>query len=743
MKKFILSSLFIFCVLSQYGQTPVTLTFQAMDSLTQNALALDSVNVKNLTENCDTTLYDAVSVLNIVALWLVEVDEPASRGSGSFVVMQNVPNPFQGSTMVRIYLKNAGELNLAIYDNMGKTLSEYRNSFEKGWHLFGISTKGSQLLFLKVSDNSQSKTIKILSTGAGNEGDRISYEGPTGQGSTLKSSEDETGFIYYLGNQLQYTAYVNGYQEFILYDNPVTSETYTFEMAPVGFTCGSSITINHVAGAVAPVNKTVTYGTVTNIPGEPSKCWITSNLGADHQATAKDDATEASAGWYWQFNLKQGYKHDGTTRTPNTTWIYPINENSNWTPANDPCTLELGAGWRIPSETEWTNVDASGNWTDWNGPWNSALKMHAAGFLLYSDGSLYNPGTVGRYWSSAQYDAFSGRYLLFGNVSSRMSYHDKAMGFALRCLKDAISSTTPTVTTVVITNISQTTATSGGNVTADGGAPVTARGVCWSTMPNPTTADSLTSDGTGTGVFVSNLTGLTPNTPYYVRAYATNSVGTAYGDEVTFTTMPAAFTCGTSITINHVTGVVAPVNKTVTYGTVTNIPGETSKCWITSNLGADHQATAKNDATEASAGWYWQFNRKQGYKHTGTVRTPNNTPWITNITETSDWQPANDPCAFELGGGWRLPTYAEWYNVDIVGNWTSWNGPWNSALKMHAAGYLSPSDGSLYNRGSYGFQWSSTQHSATGGWNLYFYSANSDMNYSGKANGFPVRCLKE
>ena len=59
-------------------------------------------------------------------------------------------------------------------------------------------------------------------------------------------------------------------------------------------------------------------------------------------------------------------------------------------------------------------------------------------------------------------------------------------------------------------------------------------------------------------------------------------------------------------------GTVAPVDKTVTYGTVTNIPGETSKCWITSNLGADHQATAVNDATEASAGWYWQFNRHTG-----------------------------------------------------------------------------------------------------------------------------------
>ena len=134
--------------------------------------------------------------------------------------------------------------------------------------------------------------------------------------------------------------------------------------------CGDPLTINHVTtGGVAPVNKTVTYGTVTNIPGETSKCWITSNLGADHQATAVNDATEASAGWYWQFNRMQGYKHDGTTRTPNTTWINSINENFDWLAANDPCAIELGTGWRIPTNFEWINVDASGNWTYWNGPW--------------------------------------------------------------------------------------------------------------------------------------------------------------------------------------------------------------------------------------------------------------------------------------------------------------------------------------------------------------------------------------
>jgi len=201
-------------------------------------------------------------------------------------------------------------------------------------------------------------------------------------------------------------------------------------------TCGSSFTINHVAGAVAPVTKSVTYGTITNIPGEPLKCWITSNLGADHQAISVGDATEASAGWYWQFNRKQGYKHDGTTRTPNTTWITSISETSDWITANDPCTIELGAGWRIPTNTEWTNVDASGGWVDWNGPWNSGLKLHAAGYLSYSDGSLNLRGPNGLYWSSSQIDATNGWYLSFSSGFSNMYPGNKATGISARCVRD-------------------------------------------------------------------------------------------------------------------------------------------------------------------------------------------------------------------------------------------------------------------------------------------------------------------
>ena len=97
----------------------------------------------------------------------------------------------------------------------------------------------------------------------------------------------------------------------------------------------------------------------------------------------------------------------------------------------------------------------------------------------------------------------------------------------------------PTVTTTAISNIDRTTATGGGNVTADGGATVTARGICWSTTQNPTIAGSHTTDGTGTGSFTSAMTDLTANTTYYVRAYATNSAGTAYGEQVSFTTLAA------------------------------------------------------------------------------------------------------------------------------------------------------------------------------------------------------------
>ena len=205
--------------------------------------------------------------------------------------------------------------------------------------------------------------------------------------------------------------------------------------------CGSTFTVTHMAGVVAPVSKTVVYGTVANIPGAGSKCWITLNLGADHQATTLNDNTEPSAGWYWQFNRKQGFKHDGTTRTPNTAWITSNVENSEWLPENDPCRIELGSAWRIPSRSEWIAVDNSGGWNDPGGPWNSGLKLHAAGYIYYDNGNLYQRGSAGYYASNTQYTGTSpfGIYILVfesGCDVSQFQNSAKVYGLPLRCLRD-------------------------------------------------------------------------------------------------------------------------------------------------------------------------------------------------------------------------------------------------------------------------------------------------------------------
>ena len=139
----------------------------------------------------------------------------------------------------------------------------------------------------------------------------------------------------------------------------------------------------------------------------------------------------------------------------------------------------------------------------------------------------------------------------------------------------------PMVQTLPVGNITTNTATCGGNVSASGGANVTARGVCWKTSPNPTIADNHTTDGNGTGLFTSYIPGLLANTTYYVRAYATNSVGTAYGAQVVFTTDTLAsigtFLCG----IDSLTDYDGNTYPTVEIG---------NQCWMKENLRTTHFA---------------------------------------------------------------------------------------------------------------------------------------------------------
>jgi len=109
-------------------------------------------------------------------------------------------------------------------------------------------------------------------------------------------------------------------------------------------------------------------------------------------------------------------------------------------------------------------------------------------------------------------------------------------------------SSIPTLTTATVSEITETSAISGGEITSNGGEDVTARGVCWSVNPNPIIIpDSITIEGVGSETFISTITNLNPGITYYLRAYATNSVGTAYGNEISFKTISSTPTLTTSV----------------------------------------------------------------------------------------------------------------------------------------------------------------------------------------------------
>jgi uncharacterized protein (TIGR02145 family) len=208
-------------------------------------------------------------------------------------------------------------------------------------------------------------------------------------------------------------------------------------------------------------------------------------------------------------------------------------------------------GWHLPSDAEWKvlanylgsndgkKMKSTSGWSgNLDGDNSSGFTALPGGSRL-DDGNFTGLGLNNAFWSFTEYGSLSswGRGLLHNDNNMQRYYGNQSLGLSVRCLMNQTANL-PTVTTGDITGITETSATGGGNVTSDGGASVTARGVCWNTTGTPTISNNKTTDRSGTGAFASSLTGLTALTTYYVRAYATNSNGTAYGNQVSFTTSP-------------------------------------------------------------------------------------------------------------------------------------------------------------------------------------------------------------
>jgi uncharacterized protein (TIGR02145 family) len=400
-----------------------------------------------------------------------------------------------------------------------------------------------------------------------------------------------------------------------------------------------------------------------------------------------------------------------------------------------------------------------GGWNSPNaGATNSSGFTAPPGGFRYNDGVFGNVSVSGDYWSSSFSSASTAWcHSLFHDYSNfSRGYNGRPFGFSVRCLKNTL----PQVNTTSVTNLTPSNALVTGEVISDGGDQNTTRGFCYSTTPNPILSNDTTMNGTGIGVYSGTLQNLTPMTTYYVRAYATNSVGTSYGSELNFTTdsLPGVRCPGTP----SVTDIDGNVYNTVQIGT---------QCWTQSNL------------------------KVSKYRNGDTIPTGlNNSQWSSTISGAYaiyNNDPVNDGLYGKLYNhyavtdsrglcptGWHVPSDGEWNvlvkyldpNADTVcGN--CWQSPIaggalkSTAMQPTPGGWNSPNTGATnssgftalpggfrdYVGGDFnlvalnGYWWSSSVSSASNAWvrDLNYYTSNVYRNYSSRTYGFSVRCCRD
>lgn len=309
------------------------------------------------------------------------------------------------------------------------------------------------------------------------------------------------------------------------------------------------------------------------------------------------------------------------------------------------------------------------------------------------------------------------------------------------CKKDDINNSndqTPELTTSGISNITYNSAVSGGNVTSEGLSTVTERGICWSRSQSPTITNSRTNVGPGTGKFISTLTDLTSSTTFYVRAYATNSFGTSYGSEKSFTT-----------NVNPI-GTIADIDGNVYHTVVIG-----TQVWMVENL----KTTRYRDGTSIP-----NVTDKSVWKNllTGGYCDYNNVPSNSNIYgRLYNWYAINNSRKI-TPLGWHVPTEVEWNTLitflggkAIAGgklkeigtlHWKSPNGGATNEVGFTGLpGGVRGDGGTFQKMGELGIWICATEHNVDEICNryLYFEDGRLDGGFTDLGLGFSIRCIKD
>ncbi len=723
---------------------PVTLTFTGRDAKNQH-VQLNRVVITNLTQNWQETIYYPDTILMMGSTGIDEVDH-----ANGMKLSQNVPNPFDGTTDFALQLPEAGKVSLTVYDLNGKKITACQGKLAAGVHTFRVLLNTTQSYLLTARCGSEMATIKMINNGNAGE-NAIRHLGEGNLNMMLKSgTKGTTSKPFAFGDNMIYMGYaiINGKEcvSQTVEKRQLISETITlqFDSYPPTVTTASITEItSHSAMSGGEVlqdggSAVITKGVCWSVKANPT-------INDSHIAAGSGLGSFVSA----LTGLTYGTTYYVRAYAENGMGVSYGNEQSFTTVAITPPVVTTAVVSNITNNSATcggTIQDMGSQITGRGVCWSTSPNPTV-------ENSCTNDGVgAGTFTSSIKnLDHSTLYYVRAYAITVDGTFYGDEKSFTTQEAKLAMAITSE------VSDVMISTALCGGTV-IDMGTYVTARGICWGTSREPTLEGLHSNDGIGAGTFSSPMTNLKGGTTYYVRAYATNGDGTAYGEEKSFTTLPCPGT------INDVDG--------NTYNTV----GIGAQCWMKENLKTTKYADGTSisqgsDASTTVGYWYYPNNNSSNKATYGLLYN-----WKAVMRSSSSSSANPSGVQGICPTGWHVPSDAEWTQLtDYVSSQSQYQcnsnsssiakalasttTAWNTSTTTCAVGNTPSTNnstgfgalpascyyGSYDGFGDIVYFWSATEHYSDFAYDRYLYYnyARVDREEHTKDDGFSVRCLRD
>jgi uncharacterized protein (TIGR02145 family) len=640
MVKHFLNLVMILCVHFSVAQN-IQLSFSSEN----DGAVIDSIIVLNLSTGQRVKLSGTeILVLNSIPTGIPDTGVPGESG---FLY----PNPADGVAQLNYVTAEEGKWELMLFNASGQLMGSYYTYLPQGVHQFRVTFPAHGFYIISIRHGNEIRNLKAISRERRKQDFSVDYLGGTSavQENHLikKAYSGQQQMDYWDGDILQFTIY-SGKDITVMTDSPQENKEVVVDFYP----CAGPDDRNY---------KTVKIG---------EQVWMAENLAYLPSVSQLQAGSETVPHYYV-------YDYDGTDteaarQNPNYQTYGVL---YNWTAALTACP----EGWHLPSNDEWNELEMTLGMTPamidrtfWRGT-NQAEKLknnsgwdregngtNEVGFCGLPGGVRYPDQFMGvglgtYWWSSTEYNSSIAweRSITFDRGAIWRNGGVKLAGFSVRCVKN---DNRPSVNTMIPTEITTTSAKSGGEISVINGVQILEKGLVWgkSELPTISQYEGKILDDSAGNTFISILDGLSPGTVYYLRAYVVYDGGVVYGNQQGFATS-VIFTPITYGQLTDNRGGETKVYKTVKIGDQT---------WMVENLAYLPSVSPPSEGSDTDP-YYYVYD----YQGTDTAAAKQHANYKT-YGVLYNWPAAmagaasssNNPSQVQgvCPEGWHLPSDEEW-----------------------------------------------------------------------------------